>query len=76
VLLGSLSKLKFNEESKIGLNGLQLIMEDPVFLEIQEAGHKLMSNPEELAKCVDQDLHVTCMVTRKVLYFYLALKKL
>jgi len=65
VLLGSLSKLKFNEESKIGLDGLQLIMEDPVFLEIQEAGHKLMSNPEELAKCVDQDLHVTCMVTRK-----------
>ena len=66
VLLGSISKLKFTNETVLGMEAVQLIMEDQTFLQLQEAGLEIMNNPERLMQCVMQDFHIQCRDDRKV----------
>ena len=51
------------------MEAVQLIMEDPTFLQLQEAGLKIMNNPESLMKCVMQDFNIICRDDKKVSYF-------
>ncbi len=48
------------------MEAVQLIMEDPTFLQLQEAGLKIMNNPESLMKCVMQDFNIKCRDDKKV----------
>ena len=71
VLLGSLGKLKFNNETQLGMEALQIIMENPSFLAIKEAGLEVMEHPERLSSCVSKDFKVQCKHDRLVCFYLL-----